>query len=271
MRRFARVAGVTVALATGCGSEPASPPDDVPAVAEPPPPVEEENPGLPSATPTGEEVAWAPVWPTTDGRGVAADRGRVVTAKGIFALESTERCGDGVVVEDARAIVSLPPGPPRVFPTAPAVPASAVERAGWRLGEVLGPAPGVQPGGRVDVEPAIHHGVQVRSVRKTRRSGPPVLVILGERGGRVAVVITDRDAGKTLAATVFEVGGPPFPFSGVLPITDLDDDGELELIAYGSARDGRSYRASLRARLDPKPALTVLRLDTGESHACGAH
>ena len=261
-----RVVGVAWLLAGGCSSEPSAVGEG--AVALPPPAdTVDDNRVLPS-TPTGEDVPWTPVWPTRDGRGVAAAPGRVVTAKGIVPIDQGALRCDGGYLVDGAGVVALPPGPSVSFPSAPAIPASAVERAGWRLGEVLGPATGVQPGGRVDVEPAIHQGVQVRSVRKTRRSGPPVLVVVGEREGLVAVIMTDRDAGRTLAAAVFEVEGPPYPFSGALPITDIDGDGELELIAYGSAPDGASYRASLRARLDPKPALAVLRLDTGAPHSC---
>lgn len=211
--------------------------------------------------PPQEELPWEPAW-AIEGERWLPGPGLVATRKAVQRVEQGTPCAGGlrvplqdgaVYLEDGQAVEHLP---------APAVSAVWVERAAWRLGEVLGPAEGIIPGGRSEKEPARHHGARVRSVRKTRRVGPPVLVIVGERRGRVAVLITDKEADQVYDSVVFAVPGPPWPSSQALPVQDLDGDGAQELVVYGDHAEGPAFRASLAVDLGVDPRMELQRIDT---------
>jgi hypothetical protein len=152
-------------------------------------------------------------------------------------------CGGGLALDEANPVLWLPPGEPFSFPKAAAVQAATVERAAWRLAEVLGPDDALVPGGRADSDPARHHGVSVRSVKKTRRNGPPVLVAVGDRRGRIAVAVLDKDAASVLASDVVDTGVDGGIAARSLPVWDLDGDGDLELVLF--AEQGEIQRTDL--------------------------
>jgi hypothetical protein len=125
----------------------------------------------------------------------------------------------------------------------PAIQAHRIERAAWRLDEVL------PPRGRFDAkvssnQPSVQRGVEVGSVSKTRRYGaPPLLIATGVRGCSGAVIITDLKAEKTLAYDRLPQTCTPLR---VIPALDYDGDGNREFAVFSEERVALY-------RLDEKP------------------
>jgi hypothetical protein len=116
---------------------------------------------------------------------------------------------------------------------APAIQAHLIERAAWRLDEVL------PPRGRFDSkvsskQPSVQRGVEVGSVTKTRRYGaPPLLIATGVRSCSGAVIITDLKAEKTLAYDRLPQTCTPLR---VIPALDYDGDGNREFAVFSEER-----------------------------------
>jgi hypothetical protein len=146
---------------------------------------------------------------------------------------------------------------PVVFPRAPAVQAAVVERASWRLSELMGPPKGIEIGGQRVTAPSEHRGIFVRSVRKTRRSGPPWLVIVGQRDGQVGVVLSDKLATETYVGAVFDVPEAETLRIRTLPVWDLNGDGQRELVVYADGADGSGVRLMVEVELTGKGRLTL--------------
>ena len=197
-----------------------------------------------------------PVFPTTDGGWVIpAGAGRIATAGGVVAAPAGTPCGAGVKIQSADEVVAfLPAGAPVAYGESPATMAVHVERFAWRIADVLGPRAGLQPGGVTEVDPSVWQGVRVRSVKKTRRSGPPVLVGVGDRDGAVAVVVADRDVDKVLGSVVFPDAPGHLPVPATLPAFDADGDGLLDVFVYGKG-DAGVFRA--RVVIDPGEPVRV--------------
>ena len=140
------------------------------------------------------------------------------------------------------AVLQVPNTAPATFPKAPAVQAAVVERASWRLGELMGAPGGIEIGGAKSSSPAEHRGILVRSVRKTRRTGPPWLVIVGQRGSKVGVVLADKLATESYKSAVFEVPEAAQLRIRTLPVWDLNGDGKRELVLYADGADGSGVR-----------------------------
>lgn len=141
---------------------------------------------------------------------------RVVTTSGEPMI-----CG-GLAVKSApaRAALALPGGAPLpTFDRVPAIRAHLVERAAWRLDEVLPPRDRYSPAGSSS-QPARQRGVHVGSVAKTRRHGaPPVLLTTGVRDCTAAVAVLDAKSEHILA---YDRVGEVCETLRVLPATDLD-------------------------------------------------
>ncbi len=131
---------------------------------------------------------------------------------------------------------------------APAIKAHQIERAAWRLDEVL------PPRGRFEskvttTQPSVQRGVEVGSVTKTRRYGaPPLLISTGIRNCAGAVIITDLKAEKTLAYDRLPQTCTPLR---VVPAQDYDGDGNREFGVFSQDRVA-VYR------LDEKPGSTQM-------------
>lgn len=183
---------------------------------------------------------------------IPAGAGRLVTPDGTIEAPAGAPCGAGRKVDVAGDVIAfLPPGPAERFPEVPATMATQVERFAWRIGDVLGPRAGLRPGGRADVDPATWEGVTVRSVKKTRRSGPPLLIGVGDRDGTAVVAVTDRDADRTLAAATFADAGTVLLTT---PAFDADGDGLLDVFVYGTGDKGA---ARARVVVDPREPVRV--------------
>lgn len=234
---------------------------------EAPPTVEEAAPAdvtaapapttpAPPAAPADPTADWAPAWPIDAATAWVPAPGRLLTPRGLSPVTAGDPCGDGLRVAAQRPVAWFPGTADEVFSDPPAVMAATVERASWRLADVLGPPTGVVPGGRYDVDPALHEGITVRDVLKTRRpGGPPVLLIVGDRDGRVAIALTDRDAGTIHGSDVFELGGDaPWPVPHVTPAGDYDGDGGAEVVVWADD-DGEGTRVVYRVDLGPRPGL----------------
>lgn len=240
------------------------------ACGEAPPPAPVEAVGVPAADPPvpvatirmdapafGPDAPVRPVFPTADGGWVVpTGDGRIVTLAGVVPVPKGVPCGAGLkITHPTEVFAFLPPGAPESFGEVPSTMAAQVERFAWRLGDVLGPRPGLRAGGSSDVDPATWEGIHVRSVKKTRRSGPPVLVGVGDRDGTVVVVVSDRDAERVLGSATFVdplPGQQPVP--GTVPAFDADGDGNLDVFVYGKAEQG-VFRA--RVAIDPGEPVRV--------------
>lgn len=138
---------------------------------------------------------------------------------------------------------------------APAIKAHQIERAAWRLDEVL------PPRGRFEskvptTQPSVQRGVEVGSVTKTRRYGaPPVLISTGVRSCAGAVILTDAKAEKTLAYDRLPQTCTPLR---VVPAQDYDGDGNREFGVFSEDRVA-IYR------MDEKPGRTSI-IKIGEWH-----
>lgn len=149
-------------------------------------------------------------------------------------------CG-GIATKGApkNGALALPSGAPVPEDRAsPAIQAHRVERAAWRLDEVL------PERGRFDSKvtsniPSRQRGVEVGSVTKTRRYGaPPILIATGVRSCVGAVIFTDAKAEKTLAYDTLP--GPCNPLR-VIPAHDYDNDGNREFAVFNDEHI-RAYR-----------------------------
>ena len=120
----------------------------------------------------------------------------------------------------------------------PAIQAHRVERAAWRLDEVL-PARGRFDSKVTSTIPSRQRGVEVGSVTKTRRYGaPPILIATGVRSCVGAVIFSDSKAEKTLAYDT--LSGPCTPLR-VIPAHDYDNDGNREFAVFNDQYI-RAYR-----------------------------
>lgn len=240
-----RTAGLFALLVVGCS----------------PPPGEPEPPAAP-----------APEWRVAAGQGEAVvdavvTDGRLLTTEGTVPLAALGTCPESTrVAVDGTAVLWLPPGPEVVLPPRPSVSAAQVERASWRLGEVLGPPEGLSSG-REAPDPALHAGARVRAVRKTRRpAGAPVQVILGDRGSEVAVVLVDRGLGEVLDSVVWRTEAAAWDRLGLVSAADLLGTGPV-LVVHGVA-NGRELRAVLPVDLGPEPALGEASIAEGNTPIC---
>ncbi len=134
----------------------------------------------------------------------------------------------------AHAALALPEGTPTPdIMSSPAIQAHRVERAAWRLDEVL------PPRGRFDSkvrsnQPSVQRGVEVGSVSKTRRYGaPPLLIATGVRSCTAAVIITDLKAEKTL---LYDRLPQTCTTLRVIPAHDYDGDGNREFAVFSEER-----------------------------------
>ncbi len=143
-------------------------------------------------------------------------------------------CGAVLEGAPARAAVALPAGKtPPTLPESPATRADLVERAAWRLDEVLPPRDRFSPAIE-SPDPALQRGVRVASVAKTRRTGaPPVLLSSGARDCVGVVAALDQEASKTLSWDQIPELCEPL---SLLPAADLDGDGAREVVGYSEAR-----------------------------------
>ena len=155
------------------------------------------------------------------------------------------------------------------FPKAPAVQAAVVERAAWRLGEVMGAPKGIELGGRTVASPAEHRGIRVRSVRKTRRQGPPWMVVVGQRDDEISVALTDKEATKVLASVVIQVPEVETLRLRTVPVHDLNQDGQQELVVFADGADGSGVRAVFDVDMGPKAAVRLNGVQTRRGVVCG--
>ena len=111
----------------------------------------------------------------------------------------------------------------------PAIQAHRVERAAWRLDEVL-PAKSKYAAKVPSTSPSQQRGINVGSVAKTRRYGsPPFLLATGVRDCAAAVVFTDLNAEKILAYD--QLSGTCNP-PRVIAAADYDGDGNREFAVF---------------------------------------
>jgi hypothetical protein len=204
---------------------------------------------LSEAPPPAEAgVAWRSAWPVGEDR-VAFDAtqpGRLLGNTGTTEVTALAPCGD-LHVATGRGVLWLPAGEGVDEPPAPVVSAALVERAAWRLADVLGPGPGIAPG--VDApDPALHRGIRVRSIRKVRRQGPPWQLVVGERRDQIVVALTDKDADGVMAGVVIQRQREGLVELSSFPAIDLDGDGSIEVVVAGDGAQG-GVRAVLQADL----------------------
>ena len=139
---------------------------------------------------------------------------------------------EGVAIKGApkHGAVALPENSPVPELKKPsAIQAHRVERAAWRLDEVL-PARGRYASKIPAKAPSKQRGIDVGSVTKTRRYGaPPFLIATGVRSCHGAVAFTDLKAEKTLAYDQIKNSCSPLR---VLPALDYDGDGSREFAIF---------------------------------------
>ena len=112
---------------------------------------------------------------------------------------------------------------------AAAIQAHRVERAAWRLDEVL-PARSKYAAKVPSTSPTQQRGIEVGSVTKTRRYGaPPFLIATGVRQCVGAVIFTDLKAEKTLA---YDNLSATCGSLRVIPADDYDGDGQREFAVF---------------------------------------
>lgn len=170
------------------------------------------------------------VWMSTGTGSLAAG------PKGISALRPTGSLGGcGPIVEDpGGALFVLQPDAVEVpIVAAPAIQANLVERAAWRLDELLPALDRFDPLPN-SPDPSRSRGVNVGSVAKIRRHGsPPVLIASGHRGCTGVIAVLNGDASETLAWDSLEDACEPLR---VFPPNDLDGDGVREVGAWSRSR-----------------------------------
>lgn len=169
-------------------------------------------------------------WYRTGGGDLAAGPKQVHT---LAPTGETGPCGQ-VVADPQGAMIALPQGTPAPGITpAPAILASLVERAAWRLDEAL-PDPDAFSPAATSTAPAESRGVALGSVAKVRRKlAPPVLVASGHRECTGVVAILSADGSETLLSHRVDQACEPLR---ILPPNDLDGDGHRELAAWSRSR-----------------------------------
>lgn len=234
-----RLHTTVIALLAACTTS-APPAPETPQATRPEAP--QAQPSASAPAPAAAGVPWRSAWPAGEGR-VAFDaqaNGRLFAGSGTTEVGPTTPC-DGLSAAAGAGALWLPPGETWSYPPAPVVSAALVERAAWRLADVLGPGPGITPG--VDApDPALHRGIRVRSIRKVRRKGPPWQVVVGERRSELVVALTDKDADAVKAGVIVERTREALVDLASLPAQDLDGDGTTEIVVVGDGAAG-----SLRA------------------------
>ncbi len=191
--------------------------------------------GVPQAA-VGHEEGWGAVlardgsWYRTTTGDLAAGARAVVPLSGSGQQGA---CGEGIAPATGAMIIPPAGSPtPEIVP-APVVRAALVERAVWRLDELLPEADLFSPLVTTP-DPTKGRGVELGSVAKVRRElAPPVLIAAGVRDCTGALAILDVDAGKVL--TWHRIDGACETLR-VLPPTDLDGDGHRELAAWSRSR-----------------------------------
>lgn len=188
------------------------------------------------------ELGWRSAW-SVDGRAVApgaGEGGRLVRRDGVVQASKTASCGAHPAFEGA-GLLWLPEGSDQTFTAPPMVAAPVVERASWRLGELLGPPEGIVPRG-TDRDPTLHQGIRVRAVTKLRWSGPPWQVVVGERRGQVGIAIASSDASSLASGVVLHRStSAPVEYT-ILTQADVDGDGKADVLVAGDGPEG-SFRA----------------------------
>ena len=187
-----------------------------------------------------EEEGWRAVF-WRDGRAGTVGGGdrpppEVVLVSADAAQPATVGSGEGPcggqLLDDALegAVLGLPPD--AAAPTMPrrhAVDASLVERAAWRVDEILPPRDEFSSAAP-RTAPAEQRGVQLGSVAKIKRTGaPPVFAGIGTRDCSAGLVVVDTSAERTLA---FDTIAAACDKLALLPPADLDGDGRIELVAH---------------------------------------
>jgi hypothetical protein len=200
-----------------------------------------------------EEAGWGAVF-WRAGQAWKVGGGQVMVSATVARVGSTQGdpnvCG-GVAVKGAPAgaAIALPEGSPvPEIQKTPAIRAHLVERAAWRLDEILPPRDKYSPAVGA-TSPAQQRGVSVGSVAKTRRKGaPPILISTGVRDCTAAVAVLDAKAEYTLAYD--QVPGPCEKLR-VLPATQLDSGPEREFAVFSDTHVilYRLHEESRRPRL----------------------
>jgi hypothetical protein len=189
------------------------------------------------SAPLGEHLVWGP----------AGTARRIATAADGGAVWLGEAGGLWIVDREVAA-------PPKATPVA----AALVERAGFRMREVLQPA-GANAAATPDA--ARSAGVYVRSVVKVRqRAAPPVYVVsatgdevgAGRFGGpedvrsgaacRAAVAVLDDKAERVLSSHLLPGAERTCAVPTVLSPVDLQGDGGRDILVHGQ-RDHAGFRA----------------------------
>ncbi|MCB9780085.1 MAG: hypothetical protein H6742_16080 [Alphaproteobacteria bacterium] len=205
-----------------------------------------EAPGGPPAAKESLEDGWGALL-VHDGQWFRTNDGAVaVGRKGIVPLTGTGEqgpCGE-LVAEPAGAMIVLKgDGAGVEVPEAPAIQAALVERAAWRMDELLPDLDPFAPAPEAGV-PSRSRGVEVGSVVKARRkNAPPVLIATGHRECRGVLAILDLEASEVLVQDSLP---DTCDKVRVLPPADLDGDGNRELAAW-------SEHHVVLYRLDEKP------------------
>lgn len=214
--------GLLTLLGCGSGSNPTPPPAAPPQAAAPRPDTPRARVDL-SAGQAWGAVLWkdgAAYW-----KGGGAQLFGAAGALDGAASGEAGPCGRPVSAPPG-AVLALPTGgTAQAPPRAPGNQASVLERAAWRLDELL-PARDVYAPALPDRDPSHQRGVTVGSLVKTRREGaPPVLVASGVRDCVAAVALLSADAASALAAD--EIPKQCTALT-VLPPGDYDGDGTRE-------------------------------------------
>lgn len=152
------------------------------------------------------------------------------------------------------------PAPPKAVPVA----AAMVERAGFRMRELLVPADAATPLGASAPDAAKAGGVYVRSMVKVRRhAAPPVYVVTatGDEVGagrfdgpadvrrgencRAALGLLDDKGEKLLASVSLAAATRTCAVPQVVPPIDRDGDGVLDVLIHGQ-NENKGFRTWFR-------------------------
>ena len=189
------------------------------------------------AAPALAEDGWGAVF-WRDGVASLVGGGDVVIGPEVVGAVTREdgqaACGALVTGAPPRAVLALPAGTAAPEPrSTPAINAALVERAAWRIDELLPPRDAFSPA-VTSPDPALQRGIRLSSASKGRRAGaPPILFAVGARDCVTQVAVLSDDASEALASDRLEgVCDPP----RALPPADLDGDGALEVALYSDAR-----------------------------------
>ena len=194
---------------------------------------------VPALTPTTQAASgWGAIF-WRDGQAWRVGQGDVaIGAAGSAKVQvgaSGGPCG-GVAITGApdRAVATLPAGAslPAVD-RPPAIAASLVERAAWRIDEVLPARDPFSPNVATPA-PSQSRGVQVGSVAKIRRTNaPPFLISVGVRDCQGALVVLDANGEKRLDHQRI---GDTCDTLRLLPPADYDGDGLLDAVVTSERR-----------------------------------